>query len=130
MELPRILLQISPVLLAVLGAIAHEAGHYVLGLTFGGKPSIAEYSFGIPTMIDFETPREMEDWQVRIVGGFPYVFLVLLFIGAWYRIEWLVFFAGAGGISISPSDLNAAWHPEFWKKLTARETLHPEDYID
>lgn len=119
-----------PVILAILGAIAHESGHYVLGWTFGGKPSIGEYHFGIPSKIDFATPKQMENWQVRLVGGWPYVFLVLLFVGAWYRIEWLVFFAGAGGISISPSDLNAAWHPEFWQKLTARETLHPEDYQD
>lgn len=113
---------------AILGALVHETGHYLLGWIFGGNPSIGEYHFGIPSRVDFDTPMNMENWQVKLMGGWPYIFFPLLIIGAWFHIKWLVIFGAAGGLSISATDLNAVRHPEVWKKLTAGEPVHPANY--
>lgn len=115
-------------ILVVLGALCHEMGHWAIGRAFGGETFISQYYYGIPSQTDFSSPRNMTDLQVRITGGWPVVFLPLLFAGFWLHSFPLITFAAGAALTISALDMNAIHHPEFWKKMTAGETIHPEDY--
>lgn len=128
--LDQIELTVFLIALVLLGALGHELGHLVLGQLFGGGTYFDQWTLIIPSRVNFRTPYEMTDWQVRVAGGWPYIFLLLLIAAAWHRLEYLLFFSAGGGLVISPSDLNAAHNPRLWKKMTAGETIHPKDYQD
>jgi len=114
--------------LVLLGALVHEYGHLLLGKLFGGEPHIDQYALGIfPSRTNYKSPKKMSNLQVRVVGGFVCIFPILAGIGLRYQVPPLVAF-GLGGSAISATDLNAAYHPEVWKKLTAGETVSAEDW--
>lgn len=113
---------------ATSGFIAHEVGHFLFGYIFRGGPYISQYTFGIPTRVSYEHPYSMADWQVRITGGYVYLFLLIAGVGLWFHWELVGLFGIAAGITISPSDLNAAHFPAVWKQLTAGESVDPEDW--
>jgi hypothetical protein len=115
--------------LALAGALTHEVGHFVLAKLFGGGPFFSEYWHGIiPSQTDFRSPIAMSDWQVRITGGFVYLFLPVAAIGLWFHSIPLILYGAGGGLTISPTDLNAGWHPQTWKKLTAGEEITRADF--
>lgn len=110
------------------GFLAHESGHYILGRLAGGSPYVSQFQYGFPSQIHYNSPYEMSDWQVRLAGGYVYVYLIIAGIGLWTHWKLLAAFGIAGGITISASDLNAAHHPKAWKRLTAGETVSEEDW--
>jgi hypothetical protein len=113
---------------AALGFLTHEFGHLLLGTLFGGDPFFDQYTLAaIPTRTDFKSPRAMAGWQIRLTGGFVYIFPVLAGLGLLLGWPGLIFF-GLGGCGISASDLIATYHPEAWKKLTAGEPVTRGDF--
>lgn len=114
--------------LILLGGLVHEFGHYFLSRLFGGDPFFSQFSYGIPTQVDFNSPEAMSDRQVRIAGGFPYAFWPLAVLALWFHWIPVILFAFGAGATISASDLNAAHHPTTWKKLTAGEAVTREDW--
>lgn len=127
----------------VLGLFVHQAVHYFFGTLFGGTPFVSKYWLKIiPCEIDFETPDEMTDLQVRITGGAVMVFPFFLLLSAvlapvfvFYSIDitnqlfaaWLllsVLFVGASGISWLDK---IAWaDPEKWRRYTQGEPIQRE----
>lgn len=110
----------------LVGLIAHESVHYGCGRLFGGTPFVSKQTFYIPEQIDFETPRQMTDRQVRIAGGGVVVFPILLLVGVWIG-SIPVIAVGAGGSGISMYDTLAAYHPQQWKRFTAGESISRGD---
>jgi hypothetical protein len=119
-----------PLFLVVLGSISHEMGHWVLGKIFGGGAHIDEWHLCIPSRTNFNTPKEMSDFHTRLVGGWPYIFVPITFVGLWIHNIPLFIFGLSGALPISASDLTAAQYPDVWKKLTAGESVSEEDYED
>lgn len=124
----QLVLLVKYIGIVLLGALLHELGHFVIGWLSGGGVYIDQWSLIIPSRVNFRAPHAMSNLQVRLVGGWPYVFFPIIIYSAWHQMEYLLLFAVGGGFSISASDLNAVLHPEFWKRMTAGETIRPEDY--
>jgi hypothetical protein len=111
----------------LVGLIAHESIHYGFGRLFGGSPFVSKRTFYIPEQIDFETPRQMTDRQVRIAGGGVVVFPILLIVGVWAG-SLPAIAVGAGGSGISMYDTLAGYHPQQWKRFTAGEPISRSDF--
>lgn len=115
--------------LVILGALAHEYGHYILGRIVGNGASFNRWSWGIiPTQTVYDSPAELPEWKVRVLSGVVLVFPVIAGIALWVgHIEWFLF--GLGGAStISATDLIALYHPEVWKKMSADEPVTWDDF--
>ncbi|TKX36627.1 hypothetical protein [Halorubrum sp. CGM4_25_10-8A] len=111
----------------LVGLIAHESVHYGFGRLFGGSPFVSKRTFYIPEQIDFETPHQMTDRQVRIAGGGVVVFPILLLVGVWAG-SLPAIAVGAGGSGISMYDTLAGYHPKQWKRFTAGESISRSDF--
>lgn len=111
----------------LLGLILHEGGHLVFGFLFGGDPSFSDYFFKIPRQTDFENPQALNNIQVRILGGFVYVFPIIALYGA-FNHSLSLMALGVGGSGISWTDLLACWHPDKWKDFTDYEPLHRSQF--
>ena len=126
--MPELLQQIGiAVVGSLIGLIAHELVHYLFGRLFGGSPFVSEQTFYIPYEIDFETPHQMTDRQVRITGGGVVVFPIFLLLGVSMGLLPLIAF-GLGGSAISMYDLLAGYHPQQWKRFTAGEPISRSDF--
>lgn len=112
----------------LLGVLLHEAGHYAIGWLSGGDPFVAQFSYGFPSLIDFQEPHSMADWQVRILGGHIYIYWIVAVVGLWFHWPILAWFGIGGGSIISFSDLNAAEYPDVWKRITAGDSVTKEDW--
>ena len=109
------------------GLLAHEAIHYAFGRVFGGSPFVSKQTLYVPEQIDFETPHQMTDRQVRIAGGGVIVFPILAVYGvAIGSLPVLAF--GLGGSGISMYDTLAGYHPKQWKRFTAGDPISRSDF--
>jgi len=115
-------------LAAIAAPYAHELGHYGFGYIFGGSPTFRQRQWIWPTQVDFETPEEMSDLEVRLTGGYVLIYPVIMAIGAWVHSLPIIAFGVAAGMPISPQDLNALHHPKVWRDLTAGRSVSREDY--
>lgn len=112
---------------AIPGYLCHEVDHRVFGGLFGGGPSFRKFLGPFPTQVDFESPKNLENWQVRLTGGFVLIFPYIAIVGLLVRSIPLIFF-GLGGSGISTTDMMAFRYPEAWKKFTAGEPITREDF--
>ena len=108
------------------GLFAHELVHFVFGRLFGGGTFFSRYWLGIPTQVDFQTPYEMSDRQVRITAGGVLLFPFFALLSAYLR-SFPIFAFGAGGIGISMTDMMGIQSPKMWKDFTAGEPISRED---
>lgn len=109
-----------------MGVIMHESTHYFLGKLFGGNPSFCRYWWRIPTRVDFRTPHQMSNLQVRLAGGGVLVFPIILIFGVFTGHIPTIFF-GFGGSIISMTDMMGFQYPETWKEFTAGESISRDD---
>lgn len=111
----------------ILGALAHEGGHYFFGKVFGAEPFRSRRFLILPTQTDFASPMAMSERQVQVMGGFVILFIPLSLAGAYLHF-WELMAFGVGGIGISWTDLLAAYHPDEWRKFTAGEEISRDDF--
>jgi hypothetical protein len=112
--------------LYAIGLFAHELVHFLFGRLFGGGSFFTRYWLGIPTQVDFRTPREMSDRQVQITAGGVLLFPSLVLLGAYLK-SLPVFAFGAGGIGVSMTDMMGMQRPGMWKDFTAGKPVTRND---
>jgi len=120
---PNILLTVC---IVMAGLVTHELFHYLFGRVFGGGTFVSQYTFGIPTQIDFDSPYEMSDKGVRITGGSVLIFPVITLLGVAFGSFPVLAFA-LGGSAISMTDMMALQYPGVWKEFTAGESISRSD---
>ena len=123
------LIQDVAVILGLSGAglFAHELVHFLFGRIFGGGTFFSRYWLGIPTQVDFRTPHEMSNRQVKLTAGGVLIFPCIALLGAYLRSIPLFVF-GAGGIGVSMTDMMGFQDPEAWKDFTAGESVTRGDF--
>ncbi|WP_253736519.1 hypothetical protein [Halohasta salina] len=117
-----------PLVAAILGALCHEYGHWLLGRIFGGDAYFDQYKHFMPSRTAFHSPKNLSESQVRLIGGWPYIFVPIAVYGLWEQHLLIAIFGLAAVAIISPSDLLAAWHPQQWIKLASGETVSGNDF--
>jgi UDP-N-acetylmuramyl pentapeptide phosphotransferase/UDP-N-acetylglucosamine-1-phosphate transferase len=121
------------ILLIFAGLFFHEILHFVVGYLSGGTPFFTRSWFGIPTQVDYKTPEQMSDNQVRLAGGIvvfsPLTILLLFGITTPSQASemlWILLFLG-GASGISWTDVFATTHPKLWKRFTKGEPIGRSD---
>ncbi|WP_311174227.1 hypothetical protein [Halobellus ordinarius] len=124
----ELILDVSTILvLSAAGLFSHELIHLLFGRLFGGNTFFSRYWLGVPTQVDFRTPHEMSDRQVRIAAGGVLIFPCIALLGAYFRSIPLFAF-GAGGIGVSMTDMLGIQNPKAWKDFTAGNSITREDF--
>jgi hypothetical protein len=118
---------LSKILAIILGGVvglsAHELTHYFFGRVWTDDLWIeVKYRF-IPDVVNYESPEELPSHGIRIAGGAPLIYPVLLpltlsdWLSSMTVLSSFIMAISLGSSSISPSDFLAALRPDVWRKM-------------
>jgi hypothetical protein len=114
---------LAMILGGVVGLSVHELTHHFFGRVWTDNIWIeGKYRF-IPDVVDYGNPEELPSHGIRIAGGAPLIYpvLLLLTLSHWLSsmtvLSSFIMAISLGSSSISPFDFLAALGPDVWRKM-------------